>query len=146
MCGTHAAVRGILRELIAYSDGVTLTDMEAGIEHLSRATISDVDMLLVVVEPFYKSIYTGQKVVEMARELGIGRIVAVANKVRNEQDRTAISNACERWEVPIIAEVPFDEQLRDAEQSQRAPMDAAADSAAVAAIRELADRILAPAA
>lgn len=146
MCGTHAAVRGILRELIAYGDGVTLTDMEAGIEHLSRATVSDVDLLLVVVEPFYKSIYTAQKVIEMARELGIGHIVAVANKVRNDQDRTAISNAAARWEVPVIAEVPFDEQLRDAEQSQRAPMDAAADSAAVAAIRQLADKILAPAA
>lgn len=142
----HAAVRGILRELIAYGDGVTLTDMEAGIEHLSRATISDVDLLLVVVEPYYKSIYTAEKVVEMARELGIERIVAVANKVRNDEDRGAITKATTRWDVPIIAEVPFDESLREAEQNQQAPMDAAADSAAVHAIRELAQKLLAPAA
>ena len=146
MCGTHAAVRGILRELIAYGDGVTLADMEAGIEHLSRATVSDVDLLLVVVEPFYKSIYTAQKVIEMARELGIGRIVAVANKIRNDEDRTAITRAVAKWDVPIIAEVPFDEELREAEQNQQAPMDVAADSAAVKAIRALADTILAPAA
>ncbi|MGH7687499.1 MAG: hypothetical protein ACREN2_11885 [Candidatus Dormibacteria bacterium] len=146
MCGTHAAVRGILRELIAYGDGVTLADMEAGIEHLSRATVSDVDLLLVVVEPFYKSIYTAQKVIEMARELGIGRIVAVANKVRNDEDRTAITRAVGKWDVAIIAEVPFDEQLREAEQNQQAPMDVAADSAAVMAIRALADTILATAA
>ncbi|MBV8527107.1 MAG: hypothetical protein JOZ75_02195 [Candidatus Dormibacteraeota bacterium] len=125
---------------------MTLTDMEAGIEHLSRATISDVDLLLVVVEPYYKSIYTAEKVVEMARELGIDEIVAVANKVRNDEDRVAITKATTRWDVPIIAEVPFDESLREAEQNQEAPMDAAADSAAVQAIRKLAAKLLAPAA
>lgn len=120
--------------------------MEAGIEHLSRATVSDVDLLLVVVEPYYKSIYTAEKVVEMARELGIDEIVAVANKVRNDEDRAAITKATTRWDVPIIAEVPFDESLREAEQNQQAPMDAAADSAAVQAIRKLAEKLLAPAA
>lgn len=146
MCGTHAAVRGILRELMAYGDGVTLADMEAGIEHLSRATVSDVDLLLVVVEPYYKSIYTAQKVIEMARELGIARIVAVANKVRGDEDRAAIEKAAARWDVSIIAEVPFDEHLRDAEQNHQAPMDVAADSPAVAAIHELAAKLLTPAA
>lgn len=141
MCGTHAAVRGILQELITHSEGVTLTDMEAGIEHLSRATISDVDLLLVVVEPYYKSIYTAQKVIELARELRIDRIVAVANKVRHDEDRAAIGAACARWGVEVIAEVPFDEQLRLAEQTLRAPMDAAAGSPAVRAIEELAARL-----
>ena len=120
--------------------------MEAGIEHLSRATVSDVDILLVVVEPYYKSIYTAEKVVEMARELGIASIVAVANKVRNDDDRAAITRATTRWDVPIIAEVPFDERLRDAEQNQQAPMDVAADSPAVMAVRALATKILATAA
>lgn len=142
MCGTHAAVRGILRELITHGDGITFADMEAGIEHLSRATISDVDLLLVVVEPYYKSIYTGQKVVEMGRELGLERIVGVANKVRNDEDRKAILGACERWGIDVIGEIPFDEALRIAEQNHQAPMDAAADSDAVNAIHALADTIL----
>jgi len=143
MCGTHAAVRGILKELITHGEGITLADMEAGIEHLSRATLADADLLLVVVEPYYKSIYTGEKVVTLARELGISTIVAIANKVRNEDDRSAIHNACGRWGIEVIGEVPFDESLRDAEQSHRAPMDAAAGGDAVRAIRRLADRILA---
>lgn len=143
MCGTHAAVRGILRELITNGEGITLADMEAGIEHLSRATISDVDVLLVVVEPYYKSIYTAEKVVELARELGIAQIVAIANKIRGDADILAIRAACHRWRVDIIGEVPFDEALRDAEQSHRAPMDAAADSDAVTAIRALAGSVLA---
>jgi CO dehydrogenase maturation factor len=143
MCGTHAAVRGILRELITNGEGITLADMEAGIEHLSRATISDVDLLLVVVEPYYKSIFTAEKVVEMARELGIARIVAIANKVRNADDHQAILAACQRWNVEVIAEVPFDEALRDAEQNHQAPMDAALDSDAVRAVQALAGRLLA---
>lgn len=143
MCGTHAAVRGILKELMAHDGGVTLTDMEAGIEHLSRATISDTDILLVVVEPFYKSIYTAEKVVALARELSIPRIVGVANKIRTDADRSAITAACTRWGVEVIAEVPFDESLRNAEQSYRSPMDFAAGSPAVEAVRRLADWLLA---
>ncbi len=143
MCGTHAAVRGILKELITHGEGITLADMEAGIEHLSRATLADADLLLVVVEPYYKSIYTGEKVVALARELGITQIVGIANKVRNDADRAAIQNACKRWKIEVIAEVPFDESLRDAEQNHQAPMDTAADGAAVKAIRQLAERILA---
>lgn len=143
MCGTHAAVRGLLKELMAHSEGVTLADMEAGIEHLSRATLSDVDVLLVVVEPFYKSIYTAEKVVALARELGIPKIVAVANKVRGDADRAAIEGASRRWGVEILGEVPFDEQLREAEQRSLAPVDAAPDSAAVRAVQQLADRLLA---
>lgn len=146
MCGTHAAVRGILRELITHGEGITFADMEAGIEHLSRATISDVDLLLVVVEPYYKSIYTAEKVVEMARELGIEHVVGIANKIRNDDDRKAVLGACARWGIEVIAEVPFDEALRDAEQNRQAPMDAAAGSDAVIAIQGLADRILALAA
>jgi CO dehydrogenase maturation factor len=143
MCGVHAAMRGLLRELMVDTEGVTLTDMEAGIEHLSRATLSDVDVLLVVVEPFYKSIYTGEKVVSLARELGIPRIVGIANKVRTDEDRTVIGNACARWGIEVIGEVPFDEELRDAEQSRRAPMDAAADSPAVHAVERIAERLMA---
>ncbi|MFN2569909.1 MAG: AAA family ATPase [Candidatus Dormibacteria bacterium] len=142
-CGTHAAMRTILKELLSNREGVTLADMEAGIEHLSRATLTNVDILLVVVEPFYKSIYTAEKVVELARELGIPRIVGIANKVRDEAGRSAIHDACGRWDIPVIAEIPFDEALRDAEQARRAPMDVAAGSAAVAAVRKLADELMA---
>jgi CO dehydrogenase maturation factor len=141
-CGTHAAMRSVLKELLSTREGVILADMEAGIEHLSRATLTNVDVLLVVVEPFYKSIYTAEKVVELARELGIPRIVGVANKVRDEAGHTAIQAACERWKIPIIAEIPFDEALRDAEQARRAPMDVAADSPAVKAVRGLADALM----
>jgi CO dehydrogenase maturation factor len=142
MCGMHAAVRGLLKELMLHTEGVTLTDMEAGIEHLSRATLSDIDVLLVVVEPFYKSIYTGEKVVSLARELGIPRIVGIANKVRTDEDRRVIGNACARWDIEVLGVVPFDEALRDAEQDRRAPMDVAADSAAVHAVERIADRLM----
>jgi len=141
-CGTHAAMRTVLKELLSDREGITLADMEAGIEHLSRATLTNVDILLVVVEPFFKSIYTAEKVVELARELGIPRIVGIANKVRDENGRAAIQAACVKMDIPVIIEIPFDEALRDAEQARRAPMDVAADSPAVAAIRSLADQLV----
>src|SRR5437762_2621239 len=39
-------------------DDVTVLDMEASIEHLTRGTVRNVDVLLVVTEPYYRSLET----------------------------------------------------------------------------------------
>ncbi len=43
-------MRSIVGEIVSGSEGVTVMDMEASIEHLSRGTLRHVDALLVVVE------------------------------------------------------------------------------------------------
>ena len=39
-------------------DDVTVLDMEASIEHLTRGTVRNTDVLLVVTEPYYRSLET----------------------------------------------------------------------------------------
>lgn len=39
MCATHATVRSLIRELVSATTQVTVADMEAGLEHLSRGKI-----------------------------------------------------------------------------------------------------------
>jgi CO dehydrogenase nickel-insertion accessory protein CooC1 len=62
------------------SSDVTVLDMEASIEHLTRGTVRNVDVLLVVTEPYYRSLETTGRVVPLARELGLERVWVVANK------------------------------------------------------------------
>jgi len=50
-------------------------DMEAGVEHLSRGTTRNTDTLLVVAEPYYKSLETAARVAALGRELGIARVL-----------------------------------------------------------------------
>lgn len=118
-------------------------DLEAGLEVMSRATPRYVDVLVAVVEPYFRSLEAGKRVVELARDLEVPRIVVVANKVRNEGDTRAIAEFCESHGMELLLEIPYDDGLIEAERSGQAPIDYDPDSPAVSEIRKLAEELLA---
>jgi len=141
MCGAHATVRGLLGELVARSvldDRDLIVDMEAGLEHLSRGTGRHVSRFLAVLEPYYRSMETVRRIKDLARELGIGEVQVVTNKIRTEEDRAVIQAYCDTHGLPIIGEVPYDPALLDAERAGRPPVEFAPDAPAVSAVRSLA--------
>ena len=137
-------MRHVIGALLEGESTVTIVDMEAGLEHLSRGTGRHVDTLIVTLEPYYKSLETARRCAELAREIGIPRIVAVANKTRDDEDRAAIREFADRHDLTIVGEIPMDDRLRKADLAGRAPIDEAG-SAAVAAIYALAARLEQPA-
>ncbi len=140
MCASHRAVRGLIAELTNIGEH-TITDMEAGLEHLKRGTARNVDMMLIVAEPYYRSLEAAMRTHELSEELAIPFIRVVANKVRNDQDRQAIESFCAQHGMEIIGTVPQDEALMEAERQAKSPYDFARESEALAAIRAIADRI-----
>ena len=90
-------MRSLLGELATggTNEEVTITDMEASIEHMSRATIRHVEAMLIVTEPYYRSLETVGRIAPLARELGIEHIWAVANKVRSPRDEEILRSYCE---------------------------------------------------
>jgi CO dehydrogenase maturation factor len=68
-----------------------IMDMEAGIEHLGRATAQSVDSFVIVVEPGRRSIQTARTIRRLAEEIGIPHIAVVGNKVRSPSDRDFIA-------------------------------------------------------
>lgn len=141
MCRAHAGVRHLVSSLLGEEDVVAVVDMEAGLEHLSRGTERGVDTLLVVLEPYYKALETGRRAAELGAELGIGRVLAVANKLRDESDRAAVLEFAARYDLPVVAEVPYDDQVRQADLLGVAPIDSPQTGRAVEAIRELAEEL-----
>jgi CO dehydrogenase maturation factor len=129
-------------------EDVTILDMEASIEHLTRGTVRNVDALLVVAEPYYRSLETTGHIVPLARELGLERVWVVANKVRNERDEAAIREYCARRGFEIVGVVPFDEAVAEADRLGRALIDYLPTAAAVLAVDALTailvDRLGAP--
>lgn len=145
MCGAHATVRGFLGELVAKSPDTfdVIVDMEAGLEHLSRGTGKHVSRFLAVVEPYYRSMETARRVADLAAELGVADVGAVLNKVRNEADRDAVASFCAAHHMTIVGEIPYDVGLTDAERAGQPPLDYSPGSASVAAMRRLADALVA---
>lgn len=117
-------------------------DMEAGLEHLSRGTGRHVSRFVAVIEPYFRSMETGRRVAELAAEAGVTDVWAVANKVRNEADSRAVRDFCRAHGIELVAEVPYDPALLDAEREGRPPIDFDAHAPAVVAIEALAKRLM----
>lgn len=121
---------------------VTILDLEASIEHLTRGTVRNVDALLVVTEPYYRALETAGRMVPLARELGLERVWVVANKVRKPRDAAAIREYCDRHGFDLLGLVPFDENVTEADHEGRSLIDYAPNGPAATAVRELADQLL----
>jgi CO dehydrogenase maturation factor len=144
MCGAHATVRGFLGELVARAPDSydVIVDMEAGLEHLSRGTGKHVSRFLAVVEPYFRSMETARRIAQLAAELGIRDVQAVTNKIRTRADREAVGSFCAAHDLQVVAEVPYDETLSDAERAGRPPVDFNADAPAVIALRRLSEALI----
>ncbi len=135
-------MRGILEHLHTSESLLTVTDMEAGLEHLKRGTLEHADTLLIIVEPYFKSLEAAGRIAELARGLGVPSLYAVANKVRSERDEAAIRDYCSGHDLPVLAIVPFDADVAEAERQGLAVLDSAPAAVAVDRVRELATRLL----
>ena len=83
-CPANALLKALLMHLLIARDEVVILDMEAGVEHLGRATATAVDAFIIVVEPSRQSIETGRRISQLAKDINIKRIFVVGNKVRSE--------------------------------------------------------------
>jgi len=81
LCSQHAAVRSLVQELGEHRPSdVSILDMEASIEHLTRGTIRNVDVLIVVTEPYYRALETTGRLMPLARELGLVTCLGVGEQ------------------------------------------------------------------
>lgn len=135
-------MRSIVGEIVNSSESVTVMDMEASIEHLSRGTLRYVDALLVVLEPYYRSMETAGRTVPLARDLGIKHIYGVANKLRSPADAGAVEAYCRNHDLQLIAKIPFDDNVTEADRTGRAVIDYDATSPIVEELSGVADFLL----
>lgn len=118
-CAGHATVRSLLGQALDDHADVTIVDMEAGLEHLSRSggTLAHADVLLVVMEPSRKSVITAARTVALADELGIDRVYGLGNKARLPDDAAFFAEQCDAHGVPLAGVLPFDGDVTEADRA-----------------------------
>jgi len=137
-CGSHNTTRQFFGEL-ADDDRVVVADLEAGLNDLIWAKPGANDVVLAVSEGSEKSVEIARRAVVVAEELGVTRIIGVANRVVSDEDVTRVAD---QLKVAEVFGVPEDPAVEHADQLGVAPMDADPDSPAMAAVRELADLLV----
>jgi CO dehydrogenase maturation factor len=109
-CPENVFLRNLLTYIILKRDEFVLVDMEAGIEHLGRATAQGVDVMVVVVEPTLQSIGTAQSIAVLARQIGIPEIRFVGNKIVSDSDNDYLKNRLGAKD--FIGMIPYSESIR----------------------------------
>ena len=128
ICPESALLRALVMHIVLARDEVVVMDMEAGIEHLGRATAKAVDKLIVVVEPGRRSIDTAEHIRKLAGEIGLKRIAVVGNKVRSDKDESFLKTHLNDFD--FLGFLPYDEALIEADLNGVSPFDVGSPSKA----------------
>ena len=139
-CPESVLLRALVQDLVLHKDEALVLDLEAGVEHLGRATARGVDTMLVVVEPGQGSIDCALRIFQMAEQIGIRDIRIVANKVTNAEDEQFVRSAL--VDRPLVGIIPYCLQVRTADRSGGGVLEHSSEQAkaAFAAILAAMDR------
>jgi CO dehydrogenase maturation factor len=153
--GCYCAVNNMLRLLIdhlAQHYAFVVIDNEAGMEHLSRRTTRDVDVLLLVSDPTVRSIISAAEMQSLAGKLHIqvGRTRLIVNRVANGGGQAspddlppAVRQTIETRGLDLIGLVPRDDRVVEYDAQGRPlfdlPPEAPARRAIFAIYEELAE-------
>ncbi|MEO6132454.1 MAG: ArsA-related P-loop ATPase [Saprospiraceae bacterium] len=142
MCSSHATVREVIHTALEDNGYTTVLDTEASLENMKRGTAMYVDVLFIVMEPYFRSLEAGGRFFRLAKELGINKIAVVANKVKTPDEEAAILQYCEKIGLPVDVIIPYDETISEADNSGISVMDYTDSSKAVDSITRLVEKLI----
>jgi CO dehydrogenase maturation factor len=116
--GCYCAANNILRSSVdRLSDAYdyVVIDNEAGLEHLSRRTTQDVDLLILVSDPSLRGIIAAGRVAELVDELktAVGAIYLVVNRVNGETLPEPLMKAIEDHNLKLGGLIPADPAVNE---------------------------------
>ena len=112
-CPENVLLKSLLTEIILRRREVVVVDMEAGIEHMGRATAKSIDKMLVCVEPGSRSVETARTIIAMGKDIGIENIRIVGNRIRNKDQEIWIG---ERFDGDVLLGfIPYSETIQDSD-------------------------------
>jgi len=120
-CPEGVLIRALVSDLILHKSEALVMDMEAGVEHLGRATARGVDCMLIVVEPGQRSVDCAKRIIRMAHEIGLNNLQLVANKVSSPEDEQFIRAALP--ELSLLGVIPFHASFAEADRKGITPLE-----------------------
>jgi CO dehydrogenase maturation factor len=144
--GCYCAVNNMLRRIIenlSSNYDVIIIDTEAGLEHLSRRTTQNVDVMLVVTDKSKRGILTAQRIGQLAEELDINfqKLFLVLNRVNAENKNDVLSKVKETG-LELVGVIYEDDQVTDFDIEGRPLVELPSESNTVKAVSGMLSRII----
>ena len=142
-CYANSILRACVDELVGRYPWVVM-DTEAGLEHISRRTTRDVDVMLILSDPTVRGIETAFRVGDLARSLKtrVGEFRLAINRVQGSIPQNLVALAAEHG-FPELAAIPEDPEVRSLDAQGVPLVQVSPASPALMAVSKLLDEILA---
>ncbi len=116
--GCYCAANNILRTSVDRLSGAydyVVIDNEAGLEHLSRRTTQDVDLLLLVSDPTLRGIIAAGRVAELIDELktSVASTYLIVNRVNGDQLPELLLRAIADHKLELAGLIPADPAVNE---------------------------------
>lgn len=138
ICPEATFFKALMRHLVLKRKEVLVLDTEAGIEHLGRKVAEGFDVFLVVAEPSMKAVEAANRIGDLSREMGVGKVYCIGNKVMNKEDEDFIR---EKVRFKVLGFIPYDEAVVRGDREGK-PLADMPSSRAFKAINKAADKVL----
>ncbi|KUO40755.1 MAG: ATP-binding protein [Hadesarchaea archaeon DG-33-1] len=143
--GCYCLVNKLLRDIVdtlSKNYDLTVMDMEAGLEHLSRRTDRDVDVMIVVTDPSVLGIQTARRIKELAAEVHIEfkKICLVGNRFAPEME-AVLRDEAKKIGIELAGMIPHDDNVLKYNFTGKPLLELPSDSPALLAAKDILGRI-----
>jgi CO dehydrogenase maturation factor len=146
--GCYCAANNIIRKYmdkLADTYPFTVMDNEAGLEHLSRRTTQDTDLLMIISDSSVRGVMTAGRIGELVKELklNVKRVVLIVNRVQDgTREDQSLLNAIKQQNVEFAGFVPADELIFEYDLNGRPLIQLPADSKALTSFYSVLDNLI----
>ncbi|MBN1290163.1 MAG: AAA family ATPase [Actinobacteria bacterium] len=110
VCPESVLLKALMSHILLDREDVVIMDMEAGIEHLGRATSKSVDAIIIVAEPGLRSVQTARTTSRLAKDIGVRRLYAIFNKVVDDSEIESLKQNL--GDIKYLGTVHFSDKVR----------------------------------
>ncbi len=144
--GCYCYVNGILTTQVAkYAKNYRyiVVDNEAGLEHLSRGILPQVDTILLVSDCSRRGVQAAGRLGEMIEELKLGakEVGLIVNRAPGGQLNPGVMEEIEKYHLNLMGVVPHDETVYEYDAEGKPSVTVPADSPVKQAVRQIFDRL-----
>ncbi|MEJ2097008.1 MAG: AAA family ATPase [Deltaproteobacteria bacterium] len=141
-CAANTLLTGFLEKLTGNYPYVVM-DNEAGMEHISRLTTSNVDILLIVADTSRRGLQAALRIDKLARDLniGVGKSYLVLNQTKAEPSQSVL-DVLRKENLELIGLIPEDQTVYEFDLEGRPTIELPEENVAVQAAFKIFDKII----
>ncbi len=141
-CAANTLLTSFLERLTGNYPYIVM-DNEAGMEHISRLTTRDVDILLIVADTSRRALQAAFRINKLATELNIGvkKSYLIINQAKGELS-DALMGMIRKEDLELAGAIPEDDLIYEYDLNGRPTIQLPEDSAAVDSANHIFDTII----